>query len=219
MDKSKLPSRHTTVGPERAPHRSYYYAMGLDEAQIAQPIVGVVSSWNEAAPCNISLRRQAEAAKRQLTEVDPANGNKRVIAADLPGFGDSALPPTGGDADALTAKREGYFATAQANSGNTKIDAGIDIDGGIGTLARAGYELFDQLGSIGLTSFMQEITRVRALEGEIARLDRDPGDQNVRPCAAYRLGDGYPLVVPEVNMIPNGSIGSGSRGVHDAASP
>jgi dihydroxy-acid dehydratase len=64
MDKSKLPSRHTTVGPERAPHRSYYYAMGLDEAQIAQPLVGVVSSWNEAAPCNISLRRQAEAAKR-----------------------------------------------------------------------------------------------------------------------------------------------------------
>ena len=33
----------------------------------------------------------------------------------------------------------------------------------------AGYELFDNLGSIGLTSFMQEITRVRALEGEIAR--------------------------------------------------
>ena len=64
MDKSKLPSRRTTVGPERAPHRSYYYAMGLNEAQIAQPIVGVVSSWNEAAPCNISLRRQAEAAKR-----------------------------------------------------------------------------------------------------------------------------------------------------------
>ena len=67
MDKSKLPSRHTTVGPERAPHRSYYYAMGLDEAQIAQPIVGVVSSWNEAAPCNISLRRQADAAKRGVT--------------------------------------------------------------------------------------------------------------------------------------------------------
>lgn len=67
MDKSKLPSRHTTVGPERAPHRSYYYAMGLDAAQIAQPLVGVVSSWNEAAPCNISLRRQAEAAKRGVT--------------------------------------------------------------------------------------------------------------------------------------------------------
>ncbi len=40
---------------------------------------------------------------------------------------------------------------------------------GLPTSARAGYELFDQLGSIGLTSFMQEITRVRALEGEIAR--------------------------------------------------
>lgn len=40
---------------------------------------------------------------------------------------------------------------------------------GLPTSSRAGYELFDQLGSIGLTSFMQEVTRVRALEGEIAR--------------------------------------------------
>ena len=64
MDKSHLPSRHTTTGPERAPHRAFYYAMGLTEAQINQPIVGVVSSWNEAAPCNIALKRQAEAAKR-----------------------------------------------------------------------------------------------------------------------------------------------------------
>lgn len=64
MDKSHLPSRHTTVGPERAPHRAFYYAMGLTEEQINQPIVGVVSSWNEAAPCNIALKRQAEAAKR-----------------------------------------------------------------------------------------------------------------------------------------------------------
>ncbi len=64
MDKSHLPSRHTTVGPERAPHRSYLYAMGLTESDIAQPLIGVVSTWNEAAPCNIALKRQAEVAKR-----------------------------------------------------------------------------------------------------------------------------------------------------------
>lgn len=63
FDKSKLPSRYVTEGPERAPHRSYYYAMGLTDAQIHQPFVGVVSCWNEAAPCNISLMRQAQAAK------------------------------------------------------------------------------------------------------------------------------------------------------------
>ena len=40
---------------------------------------------------------------------------------------------------------------------------------GLPSSAKAGYELFDQMGSIGLTSFMQEVTRVRALEGEIAR--------------------------------------------------
>lgn len=64
IDKSKLPSRHVTEGPERAPHRSYMYAMGLDEEQIHQPLVGVVSTWNEAAPCNISLQRQAQEAKK-----------------------------------------------------------------------------------------------------------------------------------------------------------
>ena len=63
FDKSKLPSRHVTVGPERAPHRSYYYAMGLTEVDIAKPFVGVVSCWNEAAPCNTALDRQARAAK------------------------------------------------------------------------------------------------------------------------------------------------------------
>jgi dihydroxy-acid dehydratase len=63
-DKSKLPSRHVTEGPQRAPHRSYYYAMGLTKGQIHQPFVGVASCWNEAAPCNIALMRQAQAVKK-----------------------------------------------------------------------------------------------------------------------------------------------------------
>ena len=63
FDKSRLPSRHTTVGPERAPHRSFLYAMGLTDAEIAQPFVGVATCWNEAAPCNITLSRQAQAVK------------------------------------------------------------------------------------------------------------------------------------------------------------
>lgn len=62
-DKSNLPSRHVTIGPARAPHRSYYYAMGLTEEEIAQPFVGVATCWNEAAPCNIALNRQAQAVK------------------------------------------------------------------------------------------------------------------------------------------------------------
>ncbi|HEY5105806.1 MAG TPA: dihydroxy-acid dehydratase [Caulobacteraceae bacterium] len=60
-DKSRLPSRHVTEGPARAPHRSYYYAMGLGSREIAQPFVGVASCWNEAAPCNTALMRQAHA--------------------------------------------------------------------------------------------------------------------------------------------------------------
>jgi dihydroxy-acid dehydratase len=64
IDKSRLPSRHVTVGPERAPHRAFLYSMGLTEEQINQPLVGVATTWNESAPCNISLARQAQAAKK-----------------------------------------------------------------------------------------------------------------------------------------------------------
>ncbi|MGE0155069.1 MAG: dihydroxy-acid dehydratase [Reyranellaceae bacterium] len=69
-----MPSRYVTVGPERAPHRSYLYAMGLNEKQVAQPLVGVATCWNEAAPCNIALNRQAQAVKKG---VDAAGGTPR----------------------------------------------------------------------------------------------------------------------------------------------
>ncbi len=68
FDKSKLPSRHVTEGPARAPHRSYYYAMGISEEEIAQPFIGVATCWNEAAPCNIALNRQAQAVKLGVKE-------------------------------------------------------------------------------------------------------------------------------------------------------
>lgn len=62
--KSTLPSRYVTQGPERAPHRSYLYAMGLSRDLIDQPLVGVATTWNEAAPCNITLGRQAQVVKK-----------------------------------------------------------------------------------------------------------------------------------------------------------
>ncbi len=74
FDKTKLPSRHVTVGPERAPHRSFLYAMGLTEDEINQPLVGVATCWNEAAPCNIALNRQAQAVKLGVKE---ASGTPR----------------------------------------------------------------------------------------------------------------------------------------------
>jgi dihydroxy-acid dehydratase len=74
FDKSKLPSRHVTEGFERAPARSYYYAMGMTEEEIHQPLVGVVSTWNEAAPCNIALARQAQSAKKGVKK---ARGSPR----------------------------------------------------------------------------------------------------------------------------------------------
>jgi dihydroxy-acid dehydratase len=68
FDKSRLVSRHVTEGPSRAPHRSYFYAMGLTEEEIARPFVGVATCWNEAAPCNIALNRQAQAVKLGVKE-------------------------------------------------------------------------------------------------------------------------------------------------------
>ena len=69
-DKSRMPSRHVTEGPARAPHRSYYYAMGLSTADIKKPFVGVASCWNEAAPCNTALMRQAHAVSEGVKAAD-----------------------------------------------------------------------------------------------------------------------------------------------------
>ena len=78
FDKSILPSRHVTEGPERAPHRSYLYAMGLTDEEIHQPLVGVATCWNEAAPCNIALNRQAQVVKMG---VKAASGTPREFTA------------------------------------------------------------------------------------------------------------------------------------------
>jgi len=79
IDKSRLPSRHVTIGPERAPHRAFLYSMGLSAEQIAQPLVGVATTWNEAAPCNIALSRQAQAAKKGVAA---AAGTPREFTHD-----------------------------------------------------------------------------------------------------------------------------------------
>ena len=100
FDKAKLPSRHVTEGPARAPHRSYYYAMGMTEAEIHQPLVGVATCWNEAAPCNIALNRQAQSVKmgvkaaegttREFTTITVTDG----IAMGHQGMKASLVTPT-----------------------------------------------------------------------------------------------------------------------------
>src|SRR5215468_3457602 len=115
--KSKLPSRHVTEGPARAPHRSYYYAMGLTREQIHQPFVGVATCWNEAAPCNIALMRQAQAVKKGVAA---ANGTPRefctITVTDGIAMGHagmkSSLPSREAIADSveLTMRGHGYDA-------------------------------------------------------------------------------------------------------------
>ncbi|MBB4097649.1 dihydroxy-acid dehydratase [Sphingomonas kyeonggiensis] len=74
FDKSKLPSRYVSVGVESAPHRSYYYAMGLTEEEIARPFVGIASAGNDSAPCNTTLDQQADWCR---TGVNEAGGMPR----------------------------------------------------------------------------------------------------------------------------------------------
>jgi flagellar M-ring protein FliF len=60
-------------------------------------------------------------------------------------------------------------ATIMVPAGKTATARMLLAEKGLPTSTNAGYELFDNVGSLGLTSFMQQVTRVRALEGEIAR--------------------------------------------------
>ncbi len=96
FDHNKLPSRHVRVGSQKAPHRSYYYAMGLDEDDIDKPFVGVATCWNESAPCNISLMRQSKSVKdgvskeggtpREFTTITVTDGTFSLsIAIIMPG--------------------------------------------------------------------------------------------------------------------------------------
>lgn len=63
----KLQSRKTIEGPFRAPHRAMYKAMGLHDADLDRPLIGVSSTCNEATPCNIHLGKLAHFAKEGVS--------------------------------------------------------------------------------------------------------------------------------------------------------
>ncbi|HYW62771.1 MAG TPA: dihydroxy-acid dehydratase [Bradyrhizobium sp.] len=73
----KLRSRVTTDGLDRAPHRAFMRAMGLDDADIAKPFVGVVSMKGEQTPCNMTHDFQVDAAKIGIAE---AGGTPREFS-------------------------------------------------------------------------------------------------------------------------------------------
>src|SRR6202158_3381622 len=64
----KWRSRVTTDGLDRAPHRAFMRAMGLDDAAIAKPMIGVVSMKGEQTPCNMTHDFQVAAAKEGIAE-------------------------------------------------------------------------------------------------------------------------------------------------------
>jgi dihydroxy-acid dehydratase len=67
-----------TEGNQRAPHRAFFRAMGLTDEDIHRPWVGIASTWNEATPCNLTLDRQAKAAKKGVSE---AGGTPREFVS------------------------------------------------------------------------------------------------------------------------------------------
>src|SRR5205814_2555386 len=70
----RLRSRITTEGLDRTPHRAFMRAMGLDDAAIAKPMIGVVSQKGEVTPCNMTHGPQVDAAKEG---VEAAGGTPR----------------------------------------------------------------------------------------------------------------------------------------------
>ena len=112
-NKKNLPSRHVSVGAKSAPHRSYYHAMGMSEQEMAQPFVGVATCWNEAAPCNISLARQAQSVKRGVKD---ASGTPRefttITVTDGIAMGNagmySSLPSREAIADSIELTMRGH---------------------------------------------------------------------------------------------------------------
>ena len=63
FDKSRLPSRHSTQGPERAPQRALMYAAGVPEGGVDLPLVGIFTTWNDGSPCSLQHREQAQAVR------------------------------------------------------------------------------------------------------------------------------------------------------------
>ena len=61
-------SYEVTEGPQRAPHRAMFRAMGLDDDALSRPMIGVASSWNEVTPCNIHLDKLAAKVKEGVLE-------------------------------------------------------------------------------------------------------------------------------------------------------
>ncbi len=66
-NKRPLHSRVTTVGLDRTPHRAFLRGMGLDDAAIAKPFIGVVSTAGETTPCVMNLAPQVKAAKEGVS--------------------------------------------------------------------------------------------------------------------------------------------------------
>ncbi len=79
-------------GIARAPHRAFMRAMGLGDKELAQPLVGVAHTWNEATPCNLSSNFLAQEAKRGIAE---AGGTPRefvtIAVSDGIGMGHEGM--------------------------------------------------------------------------------------------------------------------------------
>ena len=79
---SILPSRTILEGPDRAPARSYFYAIGLTEADLQKPIIGIANTWIEAMPCNFHLRDVAAKVKEGVRAAGGTPLEFNTIAID-----------------------------------------------------------------------------------------------------------------------------------------
>ena len=80
----KLRSDITREGLARTPHRAFMRAMGLDDAAIQKPMIGVVSMKGEQTPCNMTHAFQVEAAKEGVAEAGGTRGRRLTFTVCVP---------------------------------------------------------------------------------------------------------------------------------------
>ena len=81
---NKFRSFTITKGPERAPNRSMYYALGYEEGDFKKPMIGVANGHSTITPCNAGLQKLADAA---VAGIEAAGGYKALLHGEAVAFG------------------------------------------------------------------------------------------------------------------------------------
>ena len=76
MSTKRRRSANIVEGPERAPNRSMYYALGYTDSDFSKPMVGIANGHSTITPCNSGLQKLADAA---IEAISTGGGNPQIF--------------------------------------------------------------------------------------------------------------------------------------------